>query len=731
MKNNLKRNASAATCGKASAVKKPDHRFINRDISWMQFNSRVLDEAADAGNPLLERLNFISIVSSNLDEFCMVRLAGIAGQLAHGYRTVHKKHGYDPARLIAELKRLIRRQVERQYQLFDETLLPELERNSIVIARMDDLTAAQKKTAARIMTSEIYPVLTPIGIDPDQPFPLVPNLGLELLVRLVSARSRTEKFALLEVPSVIPRFIQVESSAAGLVFVPAEELIRSHLDLLFAGAVIRECAAFRVTRDMDFSLDADSVADLLTELQLVFRTETERKAVRLEIASEMSAKSRKWLMSNLNLTPETALVQPVKGLLNLKAVSELASLRQFPELRNPPLPSLPAPFLSGRDIFRAIREKGPFLLHHPYYSFDSVVRMLEAAADDPAVLAIKQTLYRVGPESSPVVRALIRAARNGKQVSVLVELRARFDEQNNMKWARELAEAGAHVIYGAEFKIHGKALLVIRREADGMRRYVHLSSGNYNEETARLYTDLGYFSDDPLLARDVSALFNVISGYSAPPEWAKLIVAPFNLRERILALIDREADRSTAENPGHIIIKVNALVDFEVIEHLYRAAEKNVKIELIVRGICGLTPGALAPRAAANIRIVSIIDRFLEHSRIYYFAGSGSPEYFLGSPDLMPRNLNRRVEILVPVETPELRSELDFILQTELHDRRKGRVVCGFNRYSKTLDRQNREASRSQIVLYEYYCQRQRKNRSGKSSEGVFNVLRELRSREH
>ena len=730
MKNDLKNNARE-TGGKAPAVKKPDRRFINRDISWMQFNSRVLDEAADPGNPLLERLNFISIVSSNLDEFCMVRLAGIAGQLAHGYRTVHKRHGYDPARLIAELKRLIHRQVERQSRLFNETLLPELERNSIVIARMDDLTAAQKKNAARIMSSEIYPVLTPIGIDPDQPFPLVPNLGLELLIRLVSANSHAEKYALLEVPSVIPRFIRLESSAAEAVFVPAEDLIRSHLDLLFAGAVIRECAAFRITRDMDFSLDADSVADLLTELQLVFRTEPERKAVRLEIASEMSVKARKWLMSNLNLTPETALIQPVRGLLNLKAVSELASLRQFPELRNPPLPPLPAPFLSDRDIFRAIREKGPFLLHHPYYSFDSVVRMLEAAADDPAVLAIKQTLYRVGPESSPVVRALIRAARNGKQVSVLVELRARFDEQNNMKWARELAEAGAHVIYGvAEFKIHGKALLVIRRENDGIRRYVHLSTGNYNEETARLYTDLGYFSDDPLLARDVSALFNVISGYSAPPEWSKLVVAPFNLRERILFLIDREARYSTAENPGHIIIKVNALVDYEVIEHLYRAAERNVKIELIVRGICGLTPGALAPRAAANIRIVSIIDRFLEHSRIYYFAGSGSPEYYLGSADLMPRNLHRRVEILVPVETPELRSELDFILQTELHDRRKGRVVCGFNRYSKTLGSQNKESTRSQIVLYEYYRRRTRKNSSGKSSDGVFTVLRDFRSKE-
>ncbi|MBO4630401.1 MAG: polyphosphate kinase 1 [Lentisphaeria bacterium] len=713
-------------------MKKKSCRFINRDISWIEFNSRVLDEAADPGNPLLERLNFISIVSNNLDEFCMVRFAGVSNQMENGYKKVYKDYGYDPVLLGAELQRKIRSQVERQYRCLKEDILPQLEKHSIRIVSWRQLTASQKNTASKIMNSEIYPILTPIAIDSEHPFPLVQNLGLEILIRLVPEKSKSEKFALLEVPAVIPRFIPLENSAERLVFIPAEELICNQLNLLFSGAVIRECSCFRVTRDMDFSLDADSVSDLLSGLQLALRKRTKRNAVRLEYSSEMSAKSRKWLISQLNITPEKVLIQPIPGLLNLKSMSELASLHHLPALHNVPLPPLPVHFLQDRDIFRAIRENGPFMLHHPYLSFDPVLRMLECAADDPDVLAVKQTLYRVGGGDSPVVRALIRAARNGKQVTVLVELKARFEEQNNMNWAQELAEAGAHVVYGiAKLKIHGKALLVIRKEENGIHRYVHLSTGNYNSKTARLYTDLGYFSDDPLLVRDVSALFNVITGFSAAPDWNRLIVAPFNLREKILSMIDQEARCSTPENPGCIIIKINSLIDYEVIEHLYLAAEKNVRINLIVRGICGLTPCAVSSKAAANIRIVSIIDRFLEHSRIYYFAGNGSPQYYLGSADLMPRNLNRRVEILVPVDSPAHREELDFILKTLLADERKGRHVCGFNQYTGTLKMLSKEASRSQLALYEYYRDRWRKE-SGKSQlpENGFTVFRDSRSEE-
>ena len=706
-------------------MKKAPCRFINRDISWTEFNSRVLDEAADPGNPLLERLNFISIVSNNLDEFCMVRLAGVSSQIDKGYKKVYKDYGYEPVQLMAELKRRILRLVERQYRCLEEEILPQLEKHAVRIVEWEHLTASQKNTAASIMNSEIYPVLTPIAIDSEHPFPLVPNLGLEMLIRLIPEKSKTEKFALLEVPAVIPRFIPLENSAERLVFIPAEDLIRNHLSLLFAGAEIRECSVFRVTRDMDFSLEADSVSDLLNELQLALRKKTKRSVIRLEYSSDMSSKSRKWLISQLKIDPEKVLIQPIGGLLDLKAMSELASLQHQPELHNPPLP---VHFLNERDIFRSIRENGPFLLHHPFLSFDPVLRLLESAAEDPDVLAIKQTLYRAGGGTSPVVQTLIRAARNGKQVTVLVELKARFEEQNNMNWAMELAEAGAHVVYGvAKLKIHCKALLVIRREENGIHRYVHLSSGNYNSKTACRYTDLGFFSDDPLLVRDVSALFNVITGFSAPPSWNRLIVAPFTLREKVLSMIDQEARCSTPENPGRIIIKINSLIDYEVIEHLYQAAEKNVRIDLIVRGICGLTPCAVSAKAAANIRIVSIIDRFLEHSRIYYFAGNGSPQYYIGSADLMPRNLNRRVEILVPVDSPAHRKELDFILQTILADERKGRHVCGFNQYTSILKKPGPENTRSQLALYGYYKERyQRESGKSKLSDSSFRVFRDI-----
>lgn len=684
------------------SMKKREDQFINRDVSWMEFNSRVLDEADDSANPLLERLNFISIVSSNLDEFCMVRLAGVAAKIPHVFHTIYKTYGYDPSILMSGLKSKIRMQVARQYRLLNNVILPEMRKNSIIIASWDELTPAQKKSAARIMRTEIFPVLTPIGVDQSHPFPLLPNLALELLIRLIPADAKTEKYALMEVPNVIPRFIQLKSSRKGLLCIPAEELIRNHLDMFFNGAVVRECSCFRITRDMDLSIDEGTAADLMTELQIALHKTTKRSVVRLEHASDMSDRACKWLLGKLNISHKNALIQPVHGLLNLKSMSELVSLQNFPALRNIPLPPLPSQF-GTRDIFKVIREEGPLSIHHPYVSFDPVIRMLESAADDPNVLAIKQTLYRVSGDS-PIVHALIRAARNGKQVSVLVELKARFDEENNINWARSLAKAGAHVVYGiAGLKVHCKVLMIIRREKNDIRRYIHLSSGNYNDKTARLYTDIGYFSDEPLLAKDVSALFNVITGFSAPPEWNRLIVAPFNMLERIIFMIDREAGYSTPRNPGHIRIKINSLLDYEVIEHLYRAAEKNVRIELIVRGICALTPCSLSRKAADNIRIVSILDRFLEHERIYYFANNGSPEYYSGSADLMPRNLRRRIEILYPVDDPEIREELDFILNTNLSDQRKGHIVCGLNKYKKTADSQKFEATRSQVVLYNYY----------------------------
>ena len=648
-----------------SEKQKNQIQFLNRDISWLEFNARVLDEAADKGNPLLERLKFISIFSSNLDEFFMVRIAGITSQLDTKFHRIYKEYGYEPEELLAELDRRIKELVARQYRYLNNDILPELRKHKITIAAWDSLTTLQKNTALKIMTTEIYPVLTPIGIDQSHPFPLVPNLGLEILIRLVPAKETAEKFAILEVPPVIPRFIQIESSANGLVYITAEELIRNNLNLLFSGAEIKECAMFRVTRDMDFSIDEESIADLMTEIQI-------------ELSSGISAKSKRWLLEKLNINEAgKRLIQPVSGIMNLKSMFALASLQGYPELIDEPLPPLQSPHLLGaRDMFAAIREQSPFIVHHPYESFDPVVKLLEQAAEDPDVLAIKQTLYRVSG-NSPVVKALVKAARNGKQVSVLVELKARFDEENNIIWARELAEAGAHVVYGiAGLKVHCKALMVIRREDDGICRYVHLSTGNYNDKTARLYTDIGYFSNDKVL--------------------------------------------------GHIIIKVNSVIDYEVIEHLYNAARHHVKIELIVRGICGITPYCLPPEFAKNIRIVSILDRYLEHSRIYYFLNNGSPEYYMGSADLMPRNLRRRIETLFPVDSKEIRDELDFILQTCLNDRRKGRHVTGINQYSKTTNMESYEKTRSQNCLYEYYKQRLNKAKEAvKPANGNITVFKQ------
>lgn len=682
--------------------------LINRDISWLAFNKRVLDEAADRGNPLLERLNFIAICSSNADEFCMVRFAGMLRHSDADSATESTRE------LCAAVKRELNSLARRQHHLLYDEILPELESRGIRIADRDSLSEEQRRTARSLMEQSIYPVLSPIAVDSSHPFPLVPNLVPQLLVRLVPEGREEEFFALLSIPSGLPRFIELSDGNGGTDYLPTEELIRHRLPLLFAGADIRECAAFRITRDSDLSLDEEGISDLFSELKSALHRTRKRDIIRVEYESSMSRSARRWLLKQLKPHPD-ALLCPIRGLLNLKSLFQIAGASGHPELHNIPQPPLPHPLLGtlrGEELFRCIREHGPLLLHHPFHSFAPVIALLDSAASDPEVLAIKQTLYRVSGDS-PIVHALMRAARCGKQVLVLVELKARFDEANNMNWARELEEAGAHVVYGiAKLKVHCKALLIIRREADGIHRYLHLGTGNYNDKTARLYTDLGYISDDPLLAQDVSALFNVISGFSVPPVWNKLLVAPFTLLERMLYLIDREAACSGPENPGHIRIKVNSLCDEEVIEHLYRAAEHHVCIELIVRGICSLSPAALPPEAAERIRIVSILDRYLEHTRIYHFANNGAPEYYIGSADLMPRNLRRRIETLFPIEDASLRQELDYILNCSLNDRRKGHVVTGYNQYSKARHPERYEESRSQTRLYAHYREQNRRAES-------------------
>ncbi len=682
-----------------------NERFINRDVSWLEFNSRVLDEAMDSGNPLLEKLKFISIFSSNLDEFFMVRIAGLTAQNPDVPQKNDQNCMYLPGELLRKLEKQIRTLVTKQYRTLNDSILPALKENGIELCSYSGLPGHLRNAAVAYFENQILPVLTPIGIDPSHPFPLVPNLALELLIRLRS--HGRERFAVLEVPPVIPRFIQLDNSGEGQgsTFIAAEEIIANNLEQLFSGTDILEWSAFRVTRDMDFSIDEESAADLLTEIQSALRKKTKRSVIRLEVAKKMSAESRKWLVKMLDVKEHQ--VFDIPGYLNLKAMFQIASLPGYPALSDKPMPpvdSIHCP--AKRTMFECIREQGGFFIHLPYESFDPVIRLLEEAAEDPGVLAIKQTLYRVS-KNSPVVNALVKAARNGKQVSVLFELKARFDEENNIRGAQELADAGAHVVYGiAGLKVHCKALLIVRKEESGIRRYVHLSTGNYNERTAQQYTDLGYFTSDDLLARDVAGLFNVITGICDPPEWNELLVAPFTMKDRIIAMIDREAQLSRKDKPGHIMMKVNAIIDYEVIEHLYAAAERGVRIELIVRGVCGVNPSALSPEAKANFRIISILDRFLEHSRIYYFANNGKPEYFIGSADVMPRNLRRRIETLFPIVSPELRKELDFILQTALKDKRKGRRMTGNNTYARTVRMQRYEDTRSQYAMYQHYKDR-------------------------
>lgn len=687
-----------------------NEQYINRDISWLEFNARVLGEAADKGNPLLERLRFIAIFSSNLDEFYMVRVAGVSQQLGEPFKRVYGNSGYVPDVLMKQLNTRIRQLVERQYRSLYKDILPALGQNGIELVSWAQIPQEKRDALRKRFIASYLPILTPIGIDSSHPFPQVPNLGLELLVRLHQENDAREHFAVLEVPSLIPRFIEVEVYGHHASFITSEELIANNLDLLFNKCTILECSAFRITRDMDFSIDEESIADLLTEMQIALQRKAQRKVVRLEISSLMSRKSREWLAEMLK-TPKEYIFS-ISGMLNLKDLFRLSGLKNFPELADKPLPPLPSVNLpKGADIFQTIREKGGFLLHHPYESFSPVVRFLEEAAGDPNVLAIKQTLYRVSG-NSPVVKALIAAARNGKQVSVLVEIKARFDEENNINWARELANAGAHVVYGiAGLKVHCKALMVVRQEEDGIHRYMHLGTGNYNDKTAQLYTDLGFFTDDKSIADDVSALFNVITGFSSPPDWNKLWVAPFTIKEKLIYHIDREAELSTPQNPGAITMKVNSLIDYEIIDHLYEAAQRHVKINLIIRGICGINPFWLPKQFAKNINVVSILDRFLEHARIYRFANNGDPVYYIGSADVMPRNIRRRIEVLLPIESDFIRRDLDFIISCGLHDKRKGRRLTGANKYSRPVPSILTEPTRSQYKLYDFYKMRFEKNR--------------------
>lgn len=648
--------------------------FINREMSWLAFNARVLNEAFDSRNPLLERLKFLSIFSTNLDEFYMVRVAGLRRQLLAGVTAPTGPDGMTPAELVGAIRARILELVGMQQHCLHDLILPALETHGVRLLTMSGLSSGEWQVVDDFFESDIFPVLTPLAVDPTHPFPYISNLSLSLAVQLYDPDTKTERFARVKVPKSLPRWVSVGRANH---FVPLEQVISANLGALFPGMEILGSWVFRVTRYSDLEVKAsDETEDLLTaiEEQVFQRRFTE--VVRVEVQTGVPDEIRAILVDELReeQTPEFALTPEdvVDGgaLLELGDLMALATL-DIPELRDPPFAAVTPSRLrdTTRSIFDVIRERD-LLVHHPYESFTaSVEQFVQAAAVDPDVLAIKMTLYRTSGDT-PIVRALTDAAEGGKQVAVLVELQARFDEANNITWARTLEDYGVHVAYGLPgLKTHAKTTLVVRRDPDGIRRYVHVGTGNYNSKTARLYTDLGLFTASRSIGADTTDLFNALTGFSRQRLYRKILVAPANMRERLREMIAREADLARAGKPARIIAKMNSIVDEQIIEALYDASRAGVEIDLIVRGICCLRPGVEG--ASENIRVISVIGRFLEHSRLFFFANDTEPEYYIGSADWMTRNFDRRVEAIVPVDDVLLHEKLHSLLITSLEDNRE------------------------------------------------------------
>lgn len=626
--------------------------LLNRELSWIEFNRRVLEEALDESQPLLERLKFLSIFSTNLDEFFMVRVSGLQEQ-AEANPMHLSPDGLSPASQLRQISDKLRPLVELQQRCLQEQILPGLAQHGVRLVPYEKLSREQRLEMRNYFFARIFPVLTPLAVDPGHPFPYISNISLNLGI-LVAPKKADEKeeprFARVKLPPNVPRLIP---TGDGYSFTLLEELMAAYLESLFPGMRILEYAPFRITRDADIEIEEDEAGDLLKSIEQQLRQRRFGSGVRLEVAAGMSARMVRLLRNSMELQEQD--VYTIAGPLNIPDLMALYKL-DLPELKDKPFtPTMPPALRTHESIFDAIQQQD-ILLHHPYESFAPVVEFLHAAARDPHVLAIKQTLYRVGPDS-PVVRALIEAAENGKQVAVLVELKARFDEENNIIWARRLEEVGVHVVYGVVgLKTHAKMALVVRQEGNILRRYVHLGTGNYNPVTARIYTDLGFFTCHPDFGADVSELFNYLTGFSRQEKYRKLLVAPVSLRDRLKGLIRREAENHQAGLPAGIFAQFNSLTDAEIIEELYAASRAGVPIALVVRGICCLRPGL--PGQSETIRVGSIVGRFLEHSRVYCFRNAGAHEIYLGSADLMNRNLDRRVEILFPIEDECLRERV-------------------------------------------------------------------------
>ena len=660
--------------------------YVNRELSWIEFNYRVLSEARDKSTPLFDRLKFLSITASNLDEFYMVRVASLK-DMVHAKYAKKDIAGLTAKEQLDKISEKTHQLVDLQYSTYNRSLVPALKQNGLrIVMEHEDLTEDEAAFADEYFHKNVYPVLTPMAFDSSRPFPLIRNktLNIAALLKKKNEKEAELEFAMVQVPSVIPRIVELpeekdENGETQRVVILLEEIIERNMQSLFLNYDIVASHPFRIMRNADFSLDEEEAVDLLEEIQKQLKKRQWGEAIRLEIESNVDKQLLKILKKELSISSED--IFQISGPLDLTFLMKMYGLDGFDHLKTPKYTPQPVPELMNEDnIFTNIR-KGDILLTHPFETFEPVVNFIKKAARDPEVLAIKQTLYRVSG-NSPIIAALAEAADNGKQVSVLVELKARFDEENNILWAKMLEKAGCHVIYGLlGLKTHSKITLVVRREEEGIRRYVHLGTGNYNDSTAKLYTDCGLLTCDPLIGEDATAVFNMLSGYSEPLGWNKLSLAPLWLRGRFLRLIQRETRNAREGIPARIVAKMNSLCDREIIASLYEASNAGVKIQLIVRGICCLRAGI--PGLSENITVCSIVGNFLEHSRIFYFENDGEPQIFMGSADWMPRNLDRRVEILFPVEDEKLKARICHILEVQLADNVKAQYLRPDGTYAK------------------------------------------------
>lgn len=653
--------------------------YMNRELSWILFDNRVLNEARDKSIPLFERLKFLSITSSNLDEFFMVRIASLKDMI-HAKCEKPDIAGLTPSEQLEQLAVEIHKLVDLQYSTYNKSLLPLLQQNGLqIVAHHEDLSEEEASYVDRYFEENVYPVLTPMAVDSSRPFPLIRNKSLNIGALLQKKGEKDTEFATVQVPSVLNRivFLPGEGTAKKIIFL--EEIIERNMPRLFLNYTVVCAHPYRIMRNADLTIDEDEAEDLLKEIEKQIKKRQWGEAIRLEVEAGVHKQLLKILKKELALDAEN--IYEIDGPLDLTVMMKVYGIDGFDHLKTPKytpqmVPQLPA----DCDIFEEIR-KGDILLHHPYQTFEPVVDFIRQAARDPEVLAIKQTLYRVSG-NSPIIAALAQAAENGKQVTVLVELKARFDEENNIVWARKLEKAGCHVIYGlVGLKTHSKITLVVRKEEDGIRRYIHLGTGNYNDATAKLYTDVGLLTCAESFGEDATAVFNMLSGYSEPLFWNKLAVAPLWLKNKFLHLIEREADYAREGKSARIIAKMNSLCDKDVIAALYQASSAGVKIDLIVRGICCLRVGI--PGVSENITVRSIVGNFLEHSRIFYFENDDHPEIYAGSADWMPRNLERRVEILFPVDGPKQKETLLHILNSQLKDNVKASILQPDGTYAK------------------------------------------------